>query len=107
VGKLNEYWRIKKNDTDYHKLRFNLDYENPLILVQGWNKFKEFHDLPKNVKIEFMYRGNNIYEVMEVNDIDDGIPIPPFHSRSLLPTRTAIFDVELTQLNLDRPKLVI
>ncbi|KAK2430000.1 hypothetical protein QL285_028383 [Trifolium repens] len=105
VGQLCEYWKVKKNDTDFHKIRFNLDYENPLILVQGWNEFKNFHDLPKNVEILFMYRGNNIYEIMETNDLDSRIHIPAFHSRSSLPTRTATFDVELTNLNVDRPKV--
>jgi hypothetical protein len=106
VGQLCEYWKVKKNDTDFHKIRFNLDYENPLILVQGWNEFNNFHDLPKNVEIRFMYRGNNIYEIMETNDLDSRIHIPAFHSRSSLPTRTATFEVELTNLNVDRPKLV-
>jgi hypothetical protein len=83
-----------------------MDYENPLILVQGWNKFKAFHDLPRNLEIVFMYRGNNIYEIMEIHDFDSGKYIPAFHSRSIIPSKTAVFDVELTNFNVDRPKLV-
>jgi hypothetical protein len=106
LGQLSEYWKVKKNDTDFHKLRFNLDYENPILLVQGWNEFKNFHDLPKNVAIRFMYRGNNIYEVMEIEDLDIECHIPAFHSRSIMTGRSATFDIEVTNLNVDKPKLV-
>jgi hypothetical protein len=103
---LNEYWKVKKNDTDFHKLKFNRDYENPLILVQGWNKFRDFNDLPKNVQILMIYRGNNLYEIDEIFDLDDNRSIPSFHSRSLHPTETTFFDVEITAGNIDAPKLV-
>jgi hypothetical protein len=53
-----------------------------------------------------MYRGDNIYEIMEINDLDDGRHIPAFHSRSIQTARTASFDVELTNITVDRPKLV-
>jgi hypothetical protein len=40
-----KYWSVKKTDIGFHKLRFNNNYENPLIL--GWNKFKKWHRFPK------------------------------------------------------------
>jgi hypothetical protein len=103
---LKEYWKVKKNDTDFHKLKFNCDYENPLILIQGWNKFKEFNDLPKNVQIVMIYWGNNFYQVDEILDLDANHSIPSFHSRSLHPNQTTFFDVDITAGNIHAPKLV-
>ncbi|KAK2355992.1 hypothetical protein QL285_093356 [Trifolium repens] len=60
---LNGYWSIIKNDTQFHKLKLNDDYENPLLLIQGWNKIKAFHNLPDNVQIEFLYYGNKTFEI--------------------------------------------
>jgi hypothetical protein len=106
VGRLEEYWKVKKNDTDFHKLKFNNSYENPLITVQGWNKFRDFHDLPANVQIELLYHGKNIYEIFEITDLDNGKVIPEFHSRSMHSYKTEWFDVDITLANWDAPKLV-
>jgi hypothetical protein len=43
---------------------------------------------------------------MEINDLDIEIHIPPFHSRSIMTGRSATFDIELTNLNVDKTKLV-
>jgi hypothetical protein len=106
VGRLNGFWSIEKTDTDYHKLRFNDDYDNPLICVQGWNKFKEWHDLPNNVEIELIYNGNRKSGIYSINDLDSRIHVPSFHSRSLHPTKTAYFDMQLAHSTLSVPKLV-
>jgi hypothetical protein len=53
-----------------------------------------------------IYRGNNLYEIDEIFDLDDNRSIPSFHSRSLHPTETTFFDVEITAGNIDAPKLV-
>ncbi|KAK2428165.1 hypothetical protein QL285_026701 [Trifolium repens] len=105
--KLAEYWKVKKNDTDFHKLKFNKDYDNPLILIQGWNKIKEFHALPDNVEIELDYLGDNIFDIFQINEINETARVPSFHSRSLIPTLTANFEIELTPLNIDVQKLRI
>ncbi|GAU45082.1 hypothetical protein TSUD_85680 [Trifolium subterraneum] len=103
-GEINGYWKVKKNDTDYHKLKFNNDYENPLILVQGWNKLKDFYNLPNNVQVNLIFHGSNEFEVQSVKEVLSPNEIPPFHSRSLLPQRTAVFDFELTRINIQVPK---
>jgi hypothetical protein len=77
-----------------------------LILIQGWNKFKEFNDLPKNVQIVMIYWGNNFYQVDEILDLDANHSIPSFHSRSLHPNQTTFFDVDITTGNIHAPKLV-
>ncbi|PNX91516.1 hypothetical protein L195_g047647, partial [Trifolium pratense] len=103
-GEVYGYWKVKKNDTDYHKLKFNNDYENPLILIQGWNKFKNFHNLPDNVHIELIFHGNNEFEVHSVRELNSPNDIPPFHSRSIRPPHIAVFDFKLTQTLVDQPK---
>ncbi|GAU45081.1 hypothetical protein TSUD_85670 [Trifolium subterraneum] len=105
IGQLQEYWKIKKYDTGYHKLRFNNDYENPLILIQGWNKFRDFHELPTNVEIELAYYGDNVFEIFSINDLDNGRHISSFHSRSLHPGRTRVFNIPLTPTTVDLPYL--
>jgi hypothetical protein len=62
--------------------------------------------LPDNVEIELAYLGDNIFEVFQINEIMSPDRAPSFHSRSLIPTLTANFDIELTPLNIDVPKLV-
>ncbi|KAK2444077.1 hypothetical protein QL285_015131 [Trifolium repens] len=105
--KLVEYWKLKTNDTHFHKIKFNKDYDNPLILIQGWNKIKEFHALPDNVEIELDYLGDNIFDIFQINEIVWPTRAPSFHSRSLIPTLTANFEIELTPLNIDVQKLRI
>jgi hypothetical protein len=77
-----------------------------LILIQGWNKFKDFNDLPNNVQILMIYWGNNHYQIDEIFDLDGNRSIPSFHSRSLHPKETTFFDVEITAGNIHAPKLV-
>jgi hypothetical protein len=36
VGRLDGFWSIEKTDTDYHKLRFNDNYRNPLNAAIYW-----------------------------------------------------------------------
>jgi hypothetical protein len=103
---LNGYWSIIKNDTQFHKLKLNDDYENPVLLIQGWNKIKAFHNLPDNVQIEFLYYGNKTFEIASSKKIKSMDEISPFHSRSMHPTCTTIINVELTPTNIDVPKLV-
>jgi hypothetical protein len=104
---LDGFWSIEKTDTKYHKLRFNDDYENPLICVQGWNKFKEWHDLPNNVEIELIYYGNKKFGIFSINDLGPQVHIPSFHSRSVHPTKTAYFDMQLYPSNISAAKLVM
>ncbi|GAU25176.1 hypothetical protein TSUD_150750 [Trifolium subterraneum] len=67
------------SENKYHSLRFNNDYQNPLILNQGWNKLKEFHEFPDNVELEFKYHGDNIYEIMSFRNLSNAAGIPAFH----------------------------
>jgi hypothetical protein len=106
LRQLGEFWKVKKTDTDFHKLKFNQDYDNPLILIAGWNKFKEWHDLPDNVHMVFIYHGNNEFEISEIYDINEDHQIPPFHSKCLHPLDTAYFDIEVTVANYIAPKIV-
>jgi vacuolar-type H+-ATPase subunit I/STV1 len=105
-GQLCRYWNIKKNDTDVHQLRYNNQTENPLLGYQGWNEFKDHHDLPDNVIVTFTYHGNNFFEVSETEEIICSNQIPPFHSRSLDPAKTTYFDVQLADVQVNVPKLV-
>jgi hypothetical protein len=43
---------------------------------------------------------------MEIDDLDIESHIPAFHSRSIMTGRSATFDIEVTNLNVDKPKLV-
>ncbi|WJX94810.1 hypothetical protein P8452_76192 [Trifolium repens] len=106
-GQLRRYWNIKKDDTDVHQLRYNNQTENPLLGCQGWNEFKDHHDLPDNVIVTFTYHGNNFFEVSGIEEIVCASQLPPFHSRCLDPTKTTVFDIELTPPQINVPKLKI
>jgi hypothetical protein len=62
--------------------------------------------LPDNVEIELDYLGDNIFDIFQINEIVWPTRAPSFHSRSLIPTLTANFEIELTPLNIDVQKLV-
>ncbi|KAK2356831.1 hypothetical protein QL285_094154 [Trifolium repens] len=117
IGQLNGYWKVHNNDTDFHKLKFNNNYDNPLI-AQGWNEFKDFHEMPESVEIELIYHGNNVFEVLQFKQLitDNEIQpfqfetcteIPAFHSRSIEPEKTVFFEIELNDLQIGLPEFKI
>jgi hypothetical protein len=87
-------------------LKFNNNNENPLIGPKGWKEFKNFHGLPDNVEIDFIFHGNNYFEVRSFKEITSGNVIPPFHSRSVDAAKTVFFDFELSNLHVNVPELV-
>jgi hypothetical protein len=46
---------VIKNDKEHHKLKFNKNYDNPLLLNEGWESFKKFHNLPDDVEVVLQY----------------------------------------------------
>jgi hypothetical protein len=97
---------VVKNEKVYHELKFNNDYDNPLILNEGWKAFKEFYKMSDNVLIVFEYYGHGLFGVLATGDRENLDEIPAFHSRSEHQHSTAIFDVNLTGQHFDAPKLV-
>jgi hypothetical protein len=87
-------------------LKFNNNNENPLIGPKGWKEFKKIHGLPDNVEIDFIFHGNNYFEISGFKEIISCNDIPPFHSRSINPAKTVFFDIELTNLHVNVPELV-
>jgi hypothetical protein len=75
-------------------------------LVQGWNKFRDWHDLPPNVRVDLEYLGDKKFDVLFISDAQDHSVIPGFHSRSLHKFQTDFYDVDLTISNVNFPKLV-
>jgi hypothetical protein len=103
---LNALWRVKKNETDFNLLRFNTSYNNPLIEKEGWIEFIEYHHLPENVTVLLRYHGNNLFDLAHFEEITSEQTIPSFHSRSMIYGYTDYFDIELTDMKIDVPKLV-
>jgi hypothetical protein len=77
-----------------------------LIGPKGWKEFKNFHVLPDNVEIDFIFHGNNYFEIRSFKEITSANVIPPFHSRSVDPAKTVFFDIELSNLHVNVPELV-
>ena len=95
-----------KNDKEHHKLKFNKNYENPLLLNEGWESFKKFHNLPDDVEVVLQYFGHDLFGVISFKELAGGASIPPFHSRSFVPKKTDFFQFNLTNMRVDNPKLV-
>jgi hypothetical protein len=104
-GQLYDNWKVMQNDTDYHRLKFNGNNNNPLLKLQGWKEFQEFWGFPNNVSIVFRYHGNNVFRVVAFEEIFHYTALPSFHSRSMSPN-TDFYDLEVTYLKHHVPKLV-
>jgi hypothetical protein len=77
-------------------LGFNEKKENPL-LEQGWKKFHHHHSFPKNVEIIFGYYEEGLFAINSLKELDfnrDDLFLP-FHSRSLMPKLTKVWEFVL------------
>jgi hypothetical protein len=97
---------VIKNDKEHHKLKFNKNYENPLLLNEGWESFKKFHNLSDDVEVVLQYLGHDLFGVKSFKKLCGAASIPPFHSRSLVPKKTDFFEFKLTNMQVDNPKIV-
>jgi hypothetical protein len=97
---------VIKNDKEHHKLKFNKNYVNPLLLNEGWESFKKFHNLPDDVEVVLQYFGHDLFGVKSFKKLGDATAIPAFHSRSFAPKKTTFFEFELTNMRVDNPKIV-
>jgi hypothetical protein len=97
---------VIKNDKKHHKLKFNNNYDNPLLLNEGWESFKKFHKLPDDVEVVLQYFGHDLFGVKSFKKLGGAATIPSFHSRSLAPNKTNFFEFELTPNRVDMPKIV-
>ncbi|KAK2360331.1 hypothetical protein QL285_011009 [Trifolium repens] len=104
---LSKTWKVIKNDKHHHKLKWNKNYENPLLLNEGWESFKKFHNLPDDVEVVLQYFGHDLFGVKSFKKLAGGASIPPFHSRSFVPKKTDFFQFKLTNMRVDNPKLVL
>lgn len=94
-NKIRDPWIIMKEDGGVQPLTFNPSLINP-TLSEGWDKLKEYHGFPDNVEVVFGYYGNNMFGVVMFREMGCCTEFPSYHSRSLLPAKTRIFDVQLT-----------
>jgi hypothetical protein len=86
-------------------INFNKDYENPYI-TKGWNDVKEFFNINNDVEVKFTYYPANRFGVESFTKLDNQTQVPSFHSRSLNPTETCYFDINITAENIKLPNLV-
>jgi hypothetical protein len=103
---LGKTWKVIKNDKEHHKLKFNKNYGNPLLLNEGWESFKKFHNLPDDVEVVLQYFGHDLFGVKSFKQLGDEATISEFHSRSFAPKKTTFFEFELTPNRVDMPKIV-
>jgi hypothetical protein len=86
-------------------VNYNNNFNHPLI-IGGWNILKEFYGFSHNVDVEFTYYENRCFSVSKWHNLEPYNQIPPFHSRSTIPTKTSYFDVLLTEENVTKTKIV-
>jgi hypothetical protein len=87
-------------------INFNYDYENPYI-SKGWKDVKLIFNVGDDVEVKFEYYPPNRFELQSHRKLDNQIQIPSFHSRSLNPSETCYFDINITEDNIKLPNLVI
>jgi hypothetical protein len=76
---------------------FNEKKENPL-LEKGWKKLHHHHGFPKNVEIMFGYYEEGLFAINSFKELDcnrDDLFLP-FHSRSLMPKLTKVWEFILS-----------
>jgi hypothetical protein len=95
VNELSEEWYILSSKGVYHKCIFKSNTKFPLI-TQGWDELKKCEGFGDNVHLDLAYYGGNLFSVVYVKHISSCVDIFPFHSRSLMPKQTFVFNVPLT-----------
>jgi hypothetical protein len=105
-GELSSSWNVREDASNFNILTYNNSINNPLIEKNGWTEFLAFHSLPDDIAVLLRYRGGNLFELAHYEVISSLQTIPSFHSRSLVPFYTDFFDMELTDMKIDVPKLV-
>jgi hypothetical protein len=81
----------------FNVLNFNQKNENPL-LVFGWTKLAQHHSFPTNVEIMFGYYEEGLFAINSFKELDcdrDDL-ILPFHSRSVMPKLTKVWEIVLS-----------
>jgi len=98
-------WQILNTIDKGHLLSFKKNIVNPL-LTNGWPEVKNFHELPDNVEIAFVYYGNNMFVVYMYKEIYNHRELPAWHSRCTMPPHTAYFDNVLCDSDFSSPMKV-
>jgi hypothetical protein len=78
-------------------LGFNQKKENPLLL-SGWRKLQQHHSFPINVEIIFGYYEEGLFAISSFKELDPNRDdlILPFHSRSIMPKLTKVWEFVLS-----------
>ncbi|GAU12581.1 hypothetical protein TSUD_131910 [Trifolium subterraneum] len=102
---LPDTWQVIKDVKDNYCLQFNNEYGNPLILNKGWEEFKKYFTLPKNVEIVLDYYGSGVFAIKTIKELTLKSQLPAFHSKSQIPNKTTCYEVTLMPMNYNGPKL--
>jgi hypothetical protein len=78
-------------------LGFNQKKENPLLL-SGWRKLQQHHSFPINVEIIFGYYEERLFAISSFKELDSNRDdlFLPFHSHSLMPKLTKVWEFVLS-----------
>jgi hypothetical protein len=93
-GRIKKKWHVINQAGNSIDLTFNNHYELPLI-KKGWNQFKTGNNLPDNVEIVLNCYGPRFFILKSWKQINNPSEIPSFNSRSVDPTLTSFFDIQL------------
>ncbi|XP_039688948.1 uncharacterized protein [Medicago truncatula] len=99
---LQDPWNIMNMDGGMHQIKFKIGLYNP-TLKDGWEPLQQYHHFPDNVDIIFGYYGNNLFKVIMFREVFCATKIPSFHSRSMYPEEVIIFDIHISDNDLNTP----
>jgi beta-glucosidase/6-phospho-beta-glucosidase/beta-galactosidase len=92
---LKEDWFVMNSTGSSHKLKYNRTHSFPQI-TEGWEALKVFEGFPENVEVVFGHYGGRLFVVVSFKEIENFNEIAAFHSRSMAPNETELFDISLT-----------
>ncbi|WJX95253.1 DNA helicase [Trifolium repens] len=105
LNQLGKEWYILSSNGVYHKCIFNCNPKFPLI-TEGWEELKKCEGFGDNVNVDLAYYGGNLFSVVYVKVITSCVDIMPFHSRSLKPKQTFVFDIPLSHEMTKKKRIV-
>jgi hypothetical protein len=105
VNELSEEWYILSSKGVYHKCSFKSNPKFPL-LTDGWDELKKCEGFGDNVHLDLAYYGGNLFSVIYVKHITSCVHLVPFHSRSIFPKATFVFNVSLSLEMTKKKRLV-
>lgn len=93
------------NEGIHHFTIYNRDYDHPLR-INGWNYIVQYFNLPGNVFVQVGYYDDNIFGIKDYKGVSCQPDLPYYHIWSLYYENIFAFDITLTHVNIDFPKLV-